>query len=103
MKVTYEGPDRSEFIRKPVVVGLAPLSVFHARQVWEASLSVDLVIDALEEVASAWLSGCVDKDDIEQERQHLEAKYHRKIAVNDVERLTRSGGIITRVTWRLDD
>jgi len=103
MKVTYEGPDRSSLIRKPVVVGLAPLSVFHARTVWEASLSVDLVIDALEEVASAWLSGCVDKDDIEQERQHLEAKYHRKIAVNDVERLTRSGGIITRVTWRLDE
>jgi len=39
-------------------------------------------------------------DDIEHERQKLEAELSEQIAVHDIETVTRSGTRCTRVTWR---
>jgi hypothetical protein len=51
-------------------------------------------------VASLFL--CVaTADDIEHERQLLEARYHRQLAVHERESVTRSGARCTRITWRI--
>jgi hypothetical protein len=39
-------------------------------------------------------------DDIEHERQRLEAAYCMKIEVFEVQITTRSGARVTRVTWK---
>lgn len=38
-------------------------------------------------------------DDIEFERQALEAEYHQQLKVFEVESVTRSGARCTRVSW----
>jgi hypothetical protein len=72
-------------------------------------MSTDKLIEAtatvvveLLEVASMWLHACVPVSDIEHEREQLQAKYKSKIAVHEIERVTRSGVICTRVTWKVD-
>ena len=42
-------------------------------------------------------------DEIEQERQRLEAEHDMLIAVHEIEHPTLSGTICTRVTWKEDD
>jgi hypothetical protein len=56
---------------------------------------VDLV-----EVASMWLTINVSMDDVEHERQQLEAKFGRRIEIHDSEIVTRSGVRMLRVEWK---
>lgn len=51
--------------------------------------------------ASMWITTRVTKDDIEHERQQMEAKYHKNLAVHQVETVTRSGVPCTRIEWRV--
>ena len=39
-------------------------------------------------------------DDIEHERQQMEARHRQALAVHAIETVTRSGTRCTRVTWR---
>jgi hypothetical protein len=39
-------------------------------------------------------------DDIEFERQHMEALYRQRLEVHEIEHPTHSGARCTRVTWR---
>jgi hypothetical protein len=50
--------------------------------------------------ASMWITTHVNTEDIEHERQQMEAKYHRKLAVHEVTYPTRSGVLCTRVEWK---
>jgi hypothetical protein len=55
-------------------------------------------IDVLD-LASLFL--CIaTPDDIEHERQRMEAELGERIAVHDIETVTRSGTRCTRVIWR---
>jgi len=51
--------------------------------------------------ASMWLTTAVSQEDIEHERQQMEAKYDCKLAVHQIEHVTRSGAHCTRVEWRV--
>lgn len=51
--------------------------------------------------ASMWLTPYVTPEDIEHERQQMEAKYQRKLAVHEVEIVLRSGAKCTRIEWRV--
>lgn len=56
-------------------------------------------VDVLEE-GSLFL--CIaTPEDIEHERQAMEAKHRTRLAVFDVETVTRSGTRCTRVTWQI--
>jgi hypothetical protein len=57
-------------------------------------------IELLDE-ASLWITTRVTKDDIEFERQAMEAKHREKLAVHSVEHPTHSGVLCTRVTWEV--
>ena len=60
------------------------------------------VVEILE-VASCWMIASVHPDDVEHERQQMEAKYRVKLAVHEVERVPRSGVVTTRITWKVVD
>jgi hypothetical protein len=51
--------------------------------------------------ASMWITPRVHDDDIEHERQQMEAKYKKKLEVHQREIVTRSGAQCTRVEWRV--
>ena len=51
--------------------------------------------------ASMWLTTSVAQDDIEHERQQMEAKYDCKLAVHQIEVVMRSGVACTRVEWEV--
>jgi len=51
--------------------------------------------------ASMWITPRVHDDDIEHERQQMEAKYRKKLAVHQVEIVSRSGAQCTRIEWRV--
>jgi hypothetical protein len=57
-----------------------------------------MIINILEE-ASLFLH-IATPDDIEHEREQMEARHDTQLEVLDVEHLTRSGTRMTRVTWR---
>jgi hypothetical protein len=50
--------------------------------------------------ASLWLTTKVTAEDIEHERQQMEALVHQKLAVHEIEHPTHSGTVCTRVTWK---
>ena len=51
--------------------------------------------------ASMWITTRVTPDDVEHERQQMEAKYQKNLAVHQVEIVTRSGVPCTRIEWRV--
>lgn len=51
--------------------------------------------------ASMWITPHVHTDDIEHERQQMEAKYKKKLAVHHIEIVSRSGAQCTRIEWRV--
>jgi hypothetical protein len=57
-------------------------------------------VELLDE-ASLWFTTSVTKDDIEFERQQMEAKHRRQLAVHEIEHPTHSGCKCTRVTWKV--
>jgi len=50
--------------------------------------------------ASLWFTTSVTAEDIEHERQQMEAIVHQKLAVHEIEHPTHSGVVCTRVTWK---
>jgi hypothetical protein len=53
--------------------------------------------------ASMWITPNVHADDIEHERQQMEAKYRKKLAVHTREIVSRSGAQCTRIEWKVVD
>lgn len=51
--------------------------------------------------ASMWFTTRVHQEDIEHERQQMEAKYRKKLAVHQRETVTRSGVECTRIEWKV--
>ena len=56
---------------------------------------------ALLEQSSLWLTAIVHEDDIEQERQMLEAKHDCSLAVYEKTHPTHSGTVCTRIEWEV--
>ena len=56
-------------------------------------------VDVLDE-GSLWFSAKVEADDIEHERQQMEARHRQQLAVHCIETVTHSGTRCTRVTWK---
>ena len=42
-------------------------------------------------------------EDIEHERQEMEARHDMRLAIHESESVTRSGATCTRITWRILD
>lgn len=51
--------------------------------------------------ASMWITPNVRDDDVEHERQQMEAKYKKKLEVHTREIVSRSGAQCTRIEWRV--
>lgn len=61
----------------------------------------EIVTTNVIEEASLFLTIATPQD-IEFERQAMEARHNCKLAVHNVETVTRSGARCTRVTWRYE-